>query len=55
MTPFKLVHGSPSTTLDAVLPAVSDENNLDVALYLQPAEEARQLTRLGYNRNAIEH
>lgn len=47
MTPFKLVHGrDATTTLDAMLPNVTDENNLDVAAYLQRAEEARQLARL---------
>lgn len=47
MTPFNLVHGRDAvTTLDAMLPNVTDENNLDVAAYLQRAEEARQLARL---------
>lgn len=47
MTPFKLVHGrDATTTLDAMLPNVTDENNLDVAAYLQRTEEARQLARL---------
>ncbi|XP_075747779.1 uncharacterized protein LOC142812975 isoform X2 [Rhipicephalus microplus] len=47
MTPFNLVHGRDAvTTLEAMLPNVTDENNLDVAAYLQRAEEARQLARL---------
>ncbi|KAK8771367.1 hypothetical protein V5799_025390 [Amblyomma americanum] len=47
ITPFKLVYGrNPTTTLDAMLPNVTDEENLDVATYLQRAEEARQLARL---------
>ncbi|XP_070385030.1 uncharacterized protein [Dermacentor albipictus] len=47
ITPFKLVYGrNRTTTLDGMLPHVSDEENLDVATYLQRAEEARQLARL---------
>ena len=47
MAPFNLVYGrKPATTLDAMLPDVSDEENLDVATYLQRAEEGRQLARL---------
>ncbi|XP_072144216.1 uncharacterized protein conv [Dermacentor andersoni] len=47
ITPFKLVYGrNPTTTLDAMLPHVTDEENVDVASYLQRAEEARQLARL---------
>lgn len=47
MTPFKLVHGrDATTTLDAMLPHVDDENvDEDVAGFLQRAEEARQLAR----------
>ncbi|XP_070386815.1 uncharacterized protein [Dermacentor albipictus] len=47
ITPFKLVYGRHRTTTpDAMLPRVCDEENLDVATYLQRAEEARQLARL---------
>lgn len=47
ISPYKLVYGrSPATTLDAMLPNVTDEENLDVSEYLQRAEEARQLARL---------
>ncbi|XP_070377127.1 uncharacterized protein [Dermacentor albipictus] len=47
ITPFKLVYGrNPTTTLDAMLPHVTDEENLDVATYLQHDEEVRQLVRL---------
>lgn len=46
MTPFSLVHGrEATTTLDAMLPDVTDESNLDVAAYLQRAEQARRLAR----------
>lgn len=45
--PYKLVYGrSPTTTLDAMLPVGTDEEDLDVASYLDRAEEARQLARL---------
>lgn len=33
-------------TLDAMLPNITDEENLDLVTYLQHAEEARQLSRL---------
>ncbi|KAK8779773.1 hypothetical protein V5799_018887 [Amblyomma americanum] len=47
MTPFRLVHGrDATTTLDAMLPNVTEEENVDVAAYLQRAEEARRLARL---------
>ncbi|XP_072142934.1 uncharacterized protein [Dermacentor andersoni] len=47
MTPFRLVHGrEATTTLDAMLPNVTEEENVDVAAYLQRAEEARRLARL---------
>lgn len=43
---YKLVYGrSPATTLDAMLPVGADED-LDVASYLERAEEARQLSCL---------
>ncbi|KAK8777518.1 hypothetical protein V5799_029140 [Amblyomma americanum] len=47
MTPFRLVHGrDATTTLDAMLPNITEEENVDVAAYLQRAEEARRLARL---------
>ena len=47
LSPYKLVYEKSSAmTLDAVLPTTTDEDNLDVATYLQRAEESRQLARL---------
>ncbi|KAK8787335.1 hypothetical protein V5799_022885 [Amblyomma americanum] len=47
MTPFRLVHGrEATTTLDAMLPNVTEEENVDVAAYFQRAEKARRLARL---------
>lgn len=47
MTPYKLVYGmNQATTLSPVLPNVSDEVNIDLTVYFQSAEEARQLTCL---------
>ncbi|XP_070385736.1 uncharacterized protein [Dermacentor albipictus] len=47
VAPFKLVYGrNPTTTLGALLPHVTNEENVDVASCLQRAEAARQLTRL---------
>ncbi|XP_070384624.1 uncharacterized protein [Dermacentor albipictus] len=45
--PFKLVCGrNTTTTLDAMLPHVTNEDNVDVYSHLQRPEEARQLGRL---------
>lgn len=47
ITPFNLVYRRNSTTtLDALLQHVTHEENLDVAAYLQRAEEGRQLAHL---------
>nr|XP_037270347.1 uncharacterized protein LOC119161960 [Rhipicephalus microplus] len=57
MPPYKFFYGrNPTTTLDAMLPNVADEENLNVALYFQRAEEARQLARLRItNQQTTDH
>lgn len=52
MTPFKLVYGrEPTTTLDAMLPNIDEDNiHIDVAGFLERAEEARQLARICIKR-----
>ncbi|XP_065284742.1 uncharacterized protein [Dermacentor albipictus] len=46
-TLFKLVCGrNPTITVDSMLPHTTDKENLDVATYIQRADEARQLAHL---------
>nr|XP_037270518.1 uncharacterized protein LOC119162152 [Rhipicephalus microplus] len=47
MTPYRLVYGrTPATMLNATLPNVSKDENINVTMYLQRTEEARQFARL---------
>lgn len=47
LTPYNILYGRrPTTTLDAMLAVGTDEEDLDVAIYLERDEGARQLTRL---------
>lgn len=47
MTPYKFVYErTPAPRLEAKLPNITDEENLNVSKYLQRAEEARQPARL---------